>query len=169
MTLASLVEKETAVPGERPLMAGVYFRRLEKGWALQCDPTVIYAIRLKYRLMGRPSAPLTASDLSLESPYNTYRNPGLPPGPIANPGEASIEAALHPAPGDALYFVSNNQGGHAFSNNLRDHNRNVAKYRNQRAARQGPPPIVAKPAESRPPGTGQSGREPATFGETCEA
>jgi UPF0755 protein len=148
MTLASLVEKETGVPSERPLIAGVFRRRLEKGWALQCDPTVIYAIRLKYRLMGRPSAPLTTSDLSLESPYNTYQNPGLPPGPIANPGEASIEAVLHPAPGDALYFVSNNQGGHAFSNNLRDHNRNVTQYRNQRAARQGPLPIGVKPAES---------------------
>jgi UPF0755 protein len=148
MTLASLVEKETAVPAERPLVAGVYLRRLEKRWALQCDPTVIYAIRLKYRLMGRPSAPLTTSDLRLASPYNTYRNPGLPPGPIANPGEASIEGAMHPAPGDALYFVSNNQGGHAFSNNLRDHNRNVAHYRSQRVALQGPLPIVVKPAES---------------------
>ena len=148
MTLASLVEKETAVPAERPLVAGVYLRRLEKRWALQCDPTVIYAIRLKYRLMGRPSAPLTTSDLRLASPYNTYRNPGLPPGPIANPGEASLEAALHPAPGDALYFVSNNQGGHAFSNNLRDHNRNVTNDRSQRVALQGQLPIVVKPAES---------------------
>ncbi len=148
ITIASLVEKETAVPAERPLVAGVFLRRLEKGWALQCDPTVIYAIRLEYRRMERPSPPLTLSDLNLESPYNTYRNPGLPPGPIANPGEASIEAAVHPAPGDALYFVSNNQGGHFFSNNLRDHNRNVAQYRHQRAAPHSPLPIVAKPDES---------------------
>jgi len=148
LTLASLVEKETANPGERPLIAGVYRRRLEKRWALQCDPTVIYALRLKYRLIGRPSVPLTTDDLKLDSPYNTYRYPGLPPGPIANPGKASIEAVLHPAPGDALYFVSNNQGGHNFSNNLRDHNRNVAHYRNQRTGRQGQLPLVVKAAES---------------------
>ena len=148
MTLASLVEKETAVPAERALVAGVYLRRLEKGWALQCDPTVNYAIRLQYRLIGRPSTPLTTSDLSLESPYNTYRNPGLPPGPIANPGEASIEAAMRPAPGDAIYFVSNNQGGHIFSNNLSDHNRNVANYRSQRATLQRPLPIAVKSAGS---------------------
>jgi len=148
MTLASLVEKETAVPAERPLVAGVYLRRLEKRWALQCDPTVIYALRVKYRLIGRPSVPLTTDDLKLDSPYNTYRYPGLPPGPIANPGKASIEAVLHPAPGDALYFVSNNQGGHLFANSLRDHNRNVAHYRNQRTGLQGQLPIVVKPAES---------------------
>ena len=148
MTLASLVEKETAVPTERPLVAGVFLRRLEKGWPLQCDPTVVYAIHLQYRLMGHPSAPLTASDLTLESPYNTYRNPGLPPGPITNPGEASMEAAMHPAEGDALYFVSNKQGGHIFSSNLRDHNRNVASYRSHRVTLKGPLPIVAKPDES---------------------
>ena len=148
MTLASLVEKETASPSERPLIAGVYLRRLEKRWALQCDPTVIYAMRLKYRLMGRSSVPLTTDDLKLNSPYNTYQNPGLPPGPIANPGEASIEAALHPAPGDTLYFVSNNLGGHVFSNDLRDHNRNVAHYRSERAANRHPAAPVVKPVAS---------------------
>jgi UPF0755 protein len=149
VTLASLVEKETAIPAERSLIAGVYLRRLEKHWALQCDPTVIYAIRLKYRLIGRPSAPLTTSDLKFDSPYNTYRYPGLPPGPIANPGEASIEAALHPAPGNALYFVSNHRGGHIFSDNLREHNRNVAHYRSERAANRHPAAPAVKPAASR--------------------
>ena len=94
MTIASLVEKETAVPAERPLVAGVFLRRLEKGWALQCDPTVIYAIRLKYHLMGRPSPPLTLGDLNLESPYNTYQYRGLPPGPIMMP---SINAPTGPS------------------------------------------------------------------------
>ncbi len=130
VTLASLVEKETPDPAERPVVAGVFERRLEKGMPLQCDPTVAYAARLDHR----PSAPITESDLEFDSPFNTYRHAGLPPGPIANPGAASLGAALHPAKGDALYFVSNNQGGHVFARTLAQHQRNVSRYRRQLAA-----------------------------------
>jgi UPF0755 protein len=127
MTLASLVEKETPDPAERPVVAGVFARRLEKGMALQSDPTVIYALRLEHHAAG----PLTAADLNLDSPFNTYRRAGLPPGPIASPGEVSLRAALQPAEGNALYFVSNNHGGHIFASTLSEHQRNVARYRRQ--------------------------------------
>jgi UPF0755 protein len=130
ITLASLVEKETPEAPERPLIAGVFVRRLKSGMPLQSDPTVVYAARLE----SRPIGPITASDIELDSPYNTYRHAGLPPGPIANPGEASIRAALHLAGGDALYFVANNQGGHVFSRTLAEHQRNVARYRRALAA-----------------------------------
>ncbi len=133
ITLASLVEKETPEPSERPIIAGVFARRLEKEWPLQCDPTVVYAARLDRRLIGRPSDPITQSDLNFDSPFNTYRYAGLPPGPIASPSEASIHAALHPAPGDAFYFVSNNHGGHLFARTLAEHQRNVARYQRQLA------------------------------------
>ena len=134
VTLASLVEKETPDASERPIIAGIFERRIEKGWPLQCDPTVIYAIRLKYGLMGRTIGPLTWTDLAVESPYNTYRQGGLPPGPICSPGEASLGAALDPGPGDLLYFVSNNHGGHLFARTLAEHHRNVARYRREMAA-----------------------------------
>jgi UPF0755 protein len=127
ITLASLVEKETPTPSERPLIAGVFARRLEKRWPLQCDPTVVYAARLNHRPIG----PITQRDLDFDSPYNTYRYAGLPPGPIAGPGEASIRAAFNPEPGDFLYFVSNNRGGHIFSRTLAEHQRNVARYRRE--------------------------------------
>jgi len=130
VTLASLVEKETPVPSERPIIAGVFTRRLEKRWPLQCDPTVVYAARLN----GRPLGPITQRDLDSDSPYNTYRYAGLPPGPIASPGEASIRAAFNPEAGDFLYFVSNNHGGHIFSRTLAEHQRNVARYRGEVAA-----------------------------------
>ena len=130
ITLASLVEKETPEASERPLIAGVFERRLERGMPLQCDPTVVYAARLD----TRPAGPITQSDLGFDSPYNTYRYAGLPPGPIANPGEASIRAALHPADGDALYFVANNHGGHVFARTLAEHQRNVSRYRREVAA-----------------------------------
>jgi UPF0755 protein len=130
MTLASLVEKETPEASERPLIAGVFERRLERGMPLQSDPTVAYAARLDYRPVG----PITQSDLGFDSPYNTYRHSGLPPGPIANPGEASIRAVLHPADGDALYFVANNHGGHVFARTLAEHQRNVSRYRREMAA-----------------------------------
>ena len=132
ITLASLVEKETPAASERPLVAGVFERRLELGMPLQCDPTVVYAAQLE----DRPIGPITQTDLQLDSPYNTYRHAGLPPGPIANPGEASIRAALHPAAGDALYFVANNQGGHVFARTLAEHERNVSRYRREVAAAQ---------------------------------
>jgi len=124
VTLASLVEKETARPDERPLVAAVYHNRLARGIALQCDPTVIYALEQRGRFNGN----LTRADLSIDSPYNTYRYRGLPPGPIAAPGLASLEAAARPAPADYLFFVSRNDGSHAFAVSLRDHNRNVQQY-----------------------------------------
>lgn len=132
VTLASLVEKETPDLAERPVVAGVFTRRLEKGMLLQCDPTVSYAARLT----GHPITEIHASDLRLDSPFNTYRYGGLPPGPIANPGESALRAAFHPADGNALYFVSNNHGGHVFAASLAEHQRNVARYRKEVAARQ---------------------------------
>jgi UPF0755 protein len=131
MTLASLVEKETPDPAERPIVAGVFARRLILKMPMACDPTVVYAARLDHRLLEHPLPPITRSELNFDSPYNTYLHTGLPPGPIASPGQASILAAFAPAPGDALYFVSNNHGGHVFARTLAEHNRNVARYRRQ--------------------------------------
>jgi UPF0755 protein len=138
VTLASIVEKETAKPEERPLVAAVYSNRLRVGMPLQCDPTVIYALTRA----GKYDGNLHRDSLSFDSPYNTYRYPGLPPGPIASPGRASLEAAAHPADADFLYFVSRNDGSHEFARTLEEHNRNVLKYqvqyfRNQRAGRSG--------------------------------
>jgi UPF0755 protein len=130
MTLASLVEKETPEAQERPLIAGVFENRLAKGMPLQSDPTVVYAARLDHRPIG----PITQNDLEFDSPYNTYRHSGLPPGPIANPGEASIRAVLQPADEKALYFVANNHGGHVFARTLAEHQRNVSRYRREVAA-----------------------------------
>lgn len=125
VTLASLVERETPRPEERPIVAGVFYNRLRQGLLLQCDPTVQYATDLA----GHPEKNVSSKDLRLNSPYNTYLHRGLPPGPIANPGEASLRAALAPAQTDFLYFVSNDNGGHFFSKTLAEHNRNVARYR----------------------------------------
>ena len=124
VTLASIVESETPKPDERPLVAGVYTNRLHNHMLLQCDPTIIYA--LKQADLYNP--PLTYKDLHYDSPYNTYRRPGLPPGPIGNPGETSLRAAVAPAQTDYLYFVANTQGGHFFASTLAQHNQNVAKY-----------------------------------------
>jgi UPF0755 protein len=128
VTLASLVEKETGVAAERPLVAAVFHNRLRRGMRLQSDPTVIYALPAF-------GGALTRADLAYPSPYNTYLIPGLPPGPIANPGLAAIEAALEPADAAYLYFVSRNDGSHEFSVTLRDHNRAVDRYQRRR-----PPP-----------------------------
>jgi UPF0755 protein len=125
VTLASLVERETPQADERPLVAGVFYNRLRIGNPLQCDPTVQYAMALA----GHPEKNVHAVDLKLNSPYNTYEHKGLPPGPIANPGEASLRAALAPTTTDYLYFVANDTGGHAFSRTLAEHNRNVARLR----------------------------------------
>jgi len=124
VTLASIVEKETGNKQERPLVAAVYANRLRIGMPLQCDPTVIYALDRA----GRYNGNLTHENMQYDSPYNTYRYPGLPPGPIASPGRASIEAAANPAAADYLYFVSRNDGTHAFATTLEEHNRNVHKY-----------------------------------------
>jgi UPF0755 protein len=124
VTLASLVEKETGQPSERPLVAAVYRNRLEIGMGLQADPTVVYALRRA----GRYDGNIRRQDLAIDSPYNTYRYPGLPPGPIAAPGEASLRAALMPADVNYLYFVSRNDGSHAFARTLTEHNRNVREF-----------------------------------------
>jgi UPF0755 protein len=125
VTLASLVERETPKAEERPLVAGVFENRLHKNMPLQCDPTVIYALEQQ----GRYNGTLSTADLHIDSPYNSYTHTGLPPGPIGNPGEASLRAAYRPAHTDYLYFVANTQGGHFFSSTLAEHNNNVIKYR----------------------------------------
>lgn len=125
VTMASIVEKETAVPGERPMVAGVYYNRLAQRVALDADPSVIYA----ELLAGTYQGSLHHADLAVNSPYNTYRFPGLPPGPIGNPGRSSLEAALHPQTTDFLYFVADGNGHHRFARSLEEHNRNVAAYR----------------------------------------
>jgi UPF0755 protein len=122
--LASIVEKETGKANERPMVAGVYCNRLKIGMKLDADPTVIYPVT-KGKPLGRR---ILKSELEANNPYNTYRVSGLPPGPIANPGKASIEAVLHPAQTKALYFVADGTGGHAFADTLAEQNANVAKW-----------------------------------------
>jgi UPF0755 protein len=135
VTLASLIEKETARAEERPLVAAVYRNRMKQGIGMQADPTVVYALMKA----GKYDGNIRKDDLSFNSPYNTYRYPGLPPGPIAAPGRASLEAAVAPADVPYLYFVSRNDGSHVFATTLKEHNANVYQYqilyfRAQRAA-----------------------------------
>ncbi|MGA8220160.1 MAG: endolytic transglycosylase MltG [Candidatus Acidiferrales bacterium] len=151
VTLASLVERETPKPEERPLVAGVFYNRLHRRELLQCDPTVQYALELE----GHPEKSVQSHDLRFDSPYNTYRVRGLPPGPIANPGEASLRAALAPAQTDYLYFVANVQGGHFFSKTLAEHNRNVARYRRLLAG-EDPGPADPEPPKKRKSSRGHS-------------
>lgn len=125
VTLASLVEKETAVAAERTAVAGVFLERLRRGMRLQCDPTVIYALRCE----GRWNGTLRREDLDRDHPYNTYTRAGLPPGPIASPGEAALAAALNASPAEWLYFVAKGDGSHEFSRTLAEHNRAVNRYR----------------------------------------
>jgi UPF0755 protein len=124
VTLASLVEKETARAEERPVVAAVYRNRLAIGMGMQADPTVIYALRKR----GKYDGNIRRVDLAIDSPYNTYKYRGLPPGPIAAPGRAALAAALSPAPATYLYFVSRNDGSHVFAETLREHNANVQKF-----------------------------------------
>ncbi len=126
VTLASIVEKETGLASERPLVASVYINRLRKGMLLQSDPTVVYGITGGKGPLGHG---LTRKELDKPTPYNTYTTAGLPPGPIANPGWASLEAVLHPAESKYLYFVADGTGGHAFAETLAEHNKNVQKWR----------------------------------------
>jgi UPF0755 protein len=127
VTLASLVEKETAREEERPLVGAVYRNRLKMGMGMQADPTVIYALQLA----GRWNGNLSRADLEYDSPYNTYKYAGLPPGPIAAPSRPSLAAAVHPAAVDYLYFVSKNDGSHVFATTLAEHNRNVQQWQVQ--------------------------------------
>ena len=131
LTLASLIEKETARADERALVSAVYHNRLKIGMPLQCDPTVIYALMLARRWNGN----LRKVDLQMTSPYNTYTVRGLPPGPIASPGRASIEAAVRPADVSYLYFVSRNDGSHVFAMTLAEHNRNVSTFQKRQGQR----------------------------------
>ena len=131
VTLASIIEKETAVPTERPEVASVYFNRLNSGVPLQADPSVIYAELLQ----GTYGGALHHGDMQFNSFYNTYRHAGLPPGPIANPGKTSLEAALHPTQSKFYYFVSDGNGHHRFAATLEEHNRNVAALRRVMAHR----------------------------------
>src|SRR5688572_20610651 len=127
VTMASLVEEEAQKPEERPMISAVYHNRLKLGMGLQCDATVIYALQRA----GRWNGNITKADLAMDSPYNTYRHAGLPPGPIANPGRASLEAAVKPADVPYLYYVSRNDGSHAFATTLDEHNRNVEEFQRQ--------------------------------------
>lgn len=133
--LASIIERETAVAAERPLVAGVYINRLRKGMRLQADPTAAYGIGIG---TTQPARPLTRADLAVVNPYNTYQIDGLPRGPIANPGRAALEAAARPAKTDALFFVADGEGGHRFAKTLDEHNRNVAAFRKRQRAGEAP-------------------------------
>ncbi len=139
LTLASIVEKETGKASERKIIAGVFINRLRLGIPLQSDPTVIYALtngRPKNEGQGPLGRRLLSKDLEIVSPYNTYKNAGLPPTPIANPGREAIEAVLHPENNDFLYFVADGTGGHVFAKTLAEHNKNVAEWRKLRRSKE---------------------------------
>jgi UPF0755 protein len=156
VTLASLVERETPKPDERPLVAGVFENRLRKSMLLQCDPTVIYAMEQ----VGAYNGTLTGKDLHYDSPYNTYLHGGLPPGPIGNPGEVALRAAIAPAQTDYLYFVANTQGGHFFAATLAEHNKNVNRYhRLLQGLPADPPP--APPAKKKAKTSAHAGKKSA--------
>ncbi len=160
--LASIVEKETGVPEERPEVAAVFFNRLKKNMRLQSDPTIIYGLAGG---KGKLDRPLTKADITSKTPYNTYEISGLPPGPIANPGREAIEAVLNPASSKALYFVADGTGGHAFAETLAEHNANVQKWRGieknrimveAMAESTSAPEAQADPAAAAPETTGQT-------------
>jgi UPF0755 protein len=128
VTMASLIEKEVGSPEERPKVASVFYNRLSRGIPLACDPTVIYALKQA----GKYDGDIRKADLQINSPYNTYVHPGLPPGPIANPGLDSLRAALNPAKTDFLYFVSRNDGTHEFSKTYESHQIAVSRFQKRR-------------------------------------
>lgn len=139
LTLASIVEREAANRAEQPLVAGVFMNRLRSGMRLQADATVIYALTQGQKRLGRA---LTRADWRVESPYNTYRHAGLPPGPIAHPSRSSIQAVIHPAETDYRYFVAASNGRHLFARTLEEHNRNIQRLESGQAAiPHAPPPI----------------------------
>jgi UPF0755 protein len=158
LTLASIVEKETAIPAERAKVAAVYINRLRRRMKLESDPTTIYGLTQGKAPFNRE---LTRADLASNSPYNTYVATGLPPGPICNPGRASILAATNPARDRALYFVADGQGGHTFANTLVEHNRNVERWRQIQRERaelqQSQPPSSQTPPPQAPSFQGPSG------------
>ncbi|TAN00910.1 MAG: endolytic transglycosylase MltG, partial [Rhizobiaceae bacterium] len=153
--LASIVEKETGKPGERPHVAAVFLNRLKKGMRLQSDPTIIYGL---FGGKGRPAdRPIYQSDKEKSTPYNTYVINGLPPTPIDNPGRAALEAVAHPASSDDLYFVADGTGGHVFSATLAEHNKNVAHWRQLQKDKAS--------AASAPDATGNLGADPEKKGD----
>lgn len=155
--LASLIEKETGKEDERPRVSAVFHNRLQIHQRLECDPTVIYAALVTDRYRGK----IYRSDMQIDSPYNTYLQNGLPLGPIANPGRASLEAAVHPAQVDYLYFVSNNNGSHTFSKTLAQHQNAVREYR-RAVAREAP----LAPHDSRSRGSSSKSKRPSIHGAT---
>src|SRR5262249_40195719 len=154
VTLASIVEKETAKADERPRVAAVFVNRLTKRMRLQSDPTIIYGLMGGKGSLGRP---LLRTEMDEPNPYNTYLNDGLPPGPIGNPGRASLEATAHPAPTRDLYFVADGTGGHVFSESLDQHAKNVARWRDVEKQQQ----QIVQPAAPEPQPAGQA-KAPAT-------
>lgn len=148
VTLASIVEKETGIASERPRVASVFVNRLNKKMRLQSDPTIIYGLVQGNGTLGRP---ILRSEITKPTPYNTYTIPGLPPGPIANPGKASLEAVANPAVTKDLYFVADGSGGHAFAGTLVEHNANVARWRALERAEADRAPVDALPAEGAAP------------------
>ena len=162
VTLASIVEKETAVPNERSRVAGVFINRLRKGMKLQSDPTIIYGL---FGGEGKPAdRPIYRSDIDKPTPYNTYQIVGLPPGPIAIPGRAALEAVANPSVTDDLYFVADGTGGHVFSETLAEHNANVRRWREierQRAEEAAKAAEEAANAESEA-AAGEAGEEQST-------
>jgi UPF0755 protein len=145
INIAAIVEKEASRADERPRVAAVYWNRLKRGMPLQADPTIIYGASNGKGTLGRPILKSELQDV--DNPYNTYKNKGLPPTPIANPGRAAIEAALNPAKTSDLYFVADGTGGHAFAESYADHQRNVAKWRRiEKEHRESEEPATAAPA-----------------------